>query len=29
MRDFPNIADHNRRMRERAAVVKILPFHDI
>ena len=29
IRDFPNIADHNRRMRERAAVAKILPFHDI
>ena len=29
IRDFPNIAEHNRRMRERAAVAKILPAHDI
>ena len=29
IRDFPNIAIHNRRMRERAAVAKILPAHDI
>ena len=29
IRDFPNIADHNRRMRERTAVAKILPIHGI
>lgn len=29
IRDFPNIAEHNRRMRERTAVAKILPIHGI
>ncbi|MAK93637.1 MAG: glutathione S-transferase [Gammaproteobacteria bacterium] len=29
IRDFPNIAEHNRRMRERTAVAKILPIHSI
>lgn len=29
IRDFPNIAEHNRRMRERTAVAKILPIHGL